>query len=54
MNIIVIGYGMVGYKFLECLVESGVVDINVIIFCEELCLVYDCVYFFEFFVGKSV
>ncbi|WP_044531731.1 FAD-dependent oxidoreductase, partial [Herbaspirillum sp. B65] len=53
MNIIVIGHGMVGHKFLECLAESGAADINITILCEEPRPAYDRVHLSEFFAGKS-
>ncbi|EJM96401.1 nitrite reductase large subunit NirB [Herbaspirillum sp. YR522] len=53
MNIIVIGHGMVGHKFLECLVESGAPELKVTILCEEPRPAYDRVHLSEFFAGKS-
>ena len=53
MNIIVIGHGMVGHKFLECLAESGAPDLKVTILCEEPRAAYDRVHLSEFFAGKS-
>ncbi|QJQ01769.1 nitrite reductase large subunit [Herbaspirillum rubrisubalbicans Os34] len=53
MKIIVIGHGMVGHKFLECLAESGAGDLHVTILCEEPRPAYDRVHLSEFFAGKS-
>ncbi|AOZ09569.1 nitrite reductase large subunit NirB [Cupriavidus malaysiensis] len=53
MNIIVIGHGMVGHKFLECLAESGAQDLTVTVLCEEARPAYDRVHLSEFFSGKS-
>ena len=39
MNIVVIGHGMVGHKFLEQLHALGVADANVTVLCED-CLLY--------------
>ncbi|TFI26755.1 FAD-dependent oxidoreductase, partial [Herbaspirillum sp. 3C11] len=53
MNIIVIGHGMVGHKFLESLAESGAANIKVTVLCEEPRPAYDRVHLSEFFAGKS-
>jgi nitrite reductase (NADH) large subunit len=54
MNIIVIGHGMVGHKFLESLAAYGSgVKLNVTILCEEPRPAYDRVHLSEFFAGKS-
>ncbi|CAN7591776.1 nitrite reductase large subunit NirB [Pseudoduganella sp. LjRoot289] len=54
MNIIVIGHGMVGHKFLESLATYGNgVKLNVTILCEEPRPAYDRVHLSEFFAGKS-
>ncbi|MFL9880612.1 nitrite reductase large subunit NirB [Herbaspirillum rhizosphaerae] len=53
MNIIVIGHGMVGHKFLESLAESGASNINVTVLCEEPRPAYDRVHLSEFFAGKT-
>eukprot|EP01042_Synura_sphagnicola_P021742 gene21742-27664_t len=53
MNIIIIGHGMVGHKFLECLAESGATDLHVTILCEEPRPAYDRVHLSEFFAGKT-
>ncbi|MFJ2987334.1 nitrite reductase large subunit NirB [Collimonas sp. NPDC087041] len=53
MKIIVIGHGMVGHKFLECLAESGASEIEVTVLCEEPRPAYDRVHLSEFFAGKS-
>ncbi|WP_175941375.1 nitrite reductase large subunit NirB [Caballeronia sp. BCC1704] len=53
MNIIVIGHGMVGHKFLECLAESANEALHVTVLCEEPRAAYDRVHLSEFFAGKS-
>jgi nitrite reductase (NADH) large subunit len=53
MKIIVIGHGMVGHKFLECLADSGVSGLQVTVLCEEPRPAYDRVHLSEFFAGKS-
>ncbi len=53
MNIIVIGHGMVGHKFLESLVDSGAPNLKVTVLCEEPRPAYDRVHLSEFFAGKS-
>jgi nitrite reductase (NADH) large subunit len=53
MNIVVIGHGMVGHKFLEQLHALGVADANVTVLCEEPRPAYDRVHLSEFFSGKS-
>jgi nitrite reductase (NADH) large subunit len=52
MNIVIIGNGMVGYKFCEKLIASGVAY-NIIVFGEEVRPAYDRVHLSEFFTGKS-
>ncbi|WP_256077982.1 nitrite reductase large subunit NirB [Massilia sp. YIM B04103] len=53
MKIVVIGHGMVGHKFLECLAESGAQQLDVTVLCEEPRPAYDRVHLSEFFAGKS-
>ncbi|GAC1325407.1 MAG: nitrite reductase large subunit NirB [Collimonas sp.] len=53
MKIIVIGHGMVGHKFLECLTDAGTPGIEVTVLCEEPRPAYDRVHLSEFFAGKS-
>ncbi|BBP98327.1 nitrite reductase large subunit [Burkholderia sp. SFA1] len=53
MKIVVIGHGMVGHKFLECLAESGPQALDVTVLCEEPRAAYDRVHLTEFFTGKS-
>ncbi|MDR5775712.1 MULTISPECIES: nitrite reductase large subunit NirB [unclassified Caballeronia] len=53
MKIVVIGHGMVGHKFLECLAESGHDTLQVTVLCEEPRAAYDRVHLTEFFSGKS-
>jgi nitrite reductase (NADH) large subunit len=52
MKIVVIGHGMVGHKFLECLAEQHA-HAQVTILCEEPRPAYDRVHLSEFFAGKS-
>jgi nitrite reductase (NADH) large subunit len=53
MQIVVIGHGMVGHKFLESLAESGLRDVQVTVLCEEPRPAYDRVHLSEFFAGKT-
>ncbi|MEY2893528.1 MAG: hypothetical protein RJA98_3436 [Pseudomonadota bacterium] len=54
MNIVVIGHGMVGQKFLESLAETGAAATGqVTVLCEEPRGAYDRVHLSEFFAGKS-
>jgi nitrite reductase (NADH) large subunit len=53
MDIVVIGHGMVGHKFLESLSETGLQDLRVTVLCEEPRPAYDRVHLSEFFSGKS-
>jgi nitrite reductase (NADH) large subunit len=53
-NLVVVGNGMVGYKFCEKLVAKGGLEyFNVIVFGEEPRPAYDRVHLSEFFTGKS-
>ncbi|GGD65798.1 nitrite reductase large subunit NirB [Caballeronia grimmiae] len=53
MKIVVIGHGMVGHKFLECLAQSSNDALHVTVVCEEPRAAYDRVRLSEFFAGKS-
>ncbi|MEZ2352295.1 nitrite reductase large subunit NirB [Caballeronia sp. RCC_10] len=53
MKIVVIGHGMVGHKFLECLAQSSNDALHVTVVCEEPRAAYDRVHLSEFFAGKS-
>ena len=53
MNIIVIGHGMVGHKFIESLLDSGAPGLHVTVLCEEPRPAYDRVHLSEFFAGKT-
>ena len=53
MKIVVVGHGMVGHKFLESLVETGVTGVEVTVLCEEPRAAYDRVHLSEFFSGKA-
>ncbi|AVA33959.1 MULTISPECIES: nitrite reductase large subunit NirB [Cupriavidus] len=53
MKIIIVGHGMVGHKFLECLADAGAQDLDVTVLCEEPRPAYDRVHLSEFFAGKS-
>src|SRR3954471_8660969 len=53
-NLVIIGNGMVGYKFCEKLVEKKLQDVyNIIVFGEEPRPAYDRVHLSEFFSGKT-
>ena len=53
MNLIVIGHGMVGHKFLEVLAQAGLDDLHITVLGEEPRPAYDRVHLSEFFSGKS-
>ncbi|MFM0135021.1 nitrite reductase large subunit NirB [Caballeronia grimmiae] len=53
MKIVVIGHGMVGHKFLECLAQSSNDALHVTVVCEEPRAAYDRVHLSAFFAGKS-
>lgn len=52
-NLVVIGNGMVGHKFLERMIENGSAEWNLITFCEESRMAYDRVNLSGFFAGKT-
>jgi NAD(P)H-nitrite reductase large subunit len=53
-DLVVIGNGMVGHRFLELLLQSGKQDAwNIVTFCEEPRLAYDRVNLSGFFAGKT-
>jgi nitrite reductase (NADH) large subunit len=53
-NLVVIGNGMVGHKFLECMIAKGEASTwNIITFCEEPRVAYDRVNLSGFFSGKT-
>ncbi|MFZ5722555.1 MAG: nitrite reductase large subunit NirB [Pseudomonadota bacterium] len=51
-NLVVIGNGMVGHKFLEAITEQGG-DFAITVFCEEPRAAYDRVHLTEYFSGRS-
>jgi pyrroline-5-carboxylate reductase len=54
MNIVIIGNGMVGYKFCEKLISKGQSpQFQITVFGEEVRPAYDRVHLSEFFSGKS-
>ena len=53
MQIVVIGHGMVGHKFLEALAETGLRDAQVTVLCEEPRPAYDRVHLSSFFSGTT-
>ncbi|MFM2326160.1 MAG: nitrite reductase large subunit, partial [Bacteroidota bacterium] len=54
MNILIIGNGMVGYKFCEKLIaKTGSHQFNITVFGEEVRPAYDRVHLSEYFAGKS-
>lgn len=53
-NLVIIGNGMVGYKFIEKLTELGATEnYNIITFCEEPRPAYDRVHLSEYFTGQD-
>ena len=53
-NLVVVGNGMVGHRFLELMVEKGALDRwNLITFCEEPRVAYDRVNLSQYFVDKT-
>lgn len=54
MRIIVVGNGMVGYKFCEKLIARNIPDVQITVFGEEQYVAYDRVHLSGFFAGKSV
>jgi nitrite reductase (NADH) large subunit len=53
MKIVVIGHGMVGHRFLQCLADAGLRDAQVTVLCEEPRAAYDRVHLSSFFSGTS-
>jgi nitrite reductase (NADH) large subunit len=53
MKIVVIGNGMVGYKFCEKLIAKQLTQHKIVVFGEEIRPAYDRVHLSEFFSGKS-
>jgi len=59
LDVVVIGHGMVGHKFLECVLADVAqsapdgLDVRVTVLCEEPRPAYDRVHLSEFFAGKS-
>ena len=54
MKIVVVGNGMVGYKFCEKLIaKNAALQFEIIVFGEETRPAYDRVHLSEFFAGKS-
>ena len=54
MNILIIGNGMVGYKFCEKLIaKASPNQFNITVFGEEVRPAYDRVHLSEYFAGKS-
>jgi len=53
MQIVVIGHGMVGHKFLEALAETGLQGAQVTVLCEEPRPAYDRVHLSSFFSGTT-
>ncbi len=53
-RLVVIGNGMVGHRFLECMVERGdKEDFEIVTFCEEPQIAYDRVHLSDYFSGKT-
>ncbi|MGL6267029.1 MAG: FAD-dependent oxidoreductase, partial [Chitinophagaceae bacterium] len=53
MRIVVIGNGMVGYKFCEKLIAKSTSQIQITVFGEEIRSAYDRVHLSDYFSGKS-
>jgi nitrite reductase (NADH) large subunit len=53
MKIIVIGHGMVGHKFLECVTQQGETPLEIVVLGEESRPAYDRVHLSAFFTGTS-
>src|SRR6476660_630347 len=53
MRIVIIGNGMVGYKFCEKLVGKTAHELEITVFGEEMRPAYDRVHLSEYFAGKS-
>jgi len=53
MNVIVIGHGMVGHKFLESVAAQAGAALRITVLCEEPRAAYDRVHLSEFFAGRS-
>lgn len=53
MRIVVIGNGMVGYKFCEKLIAKSSGQFHITVFGEEIRPAYDRVHLSEYFTGKS-
>src|SRR6516225_865110 len=53
MEIVVVGHGMVGHKFVESILADGAPNARVTVLCEEPRPAYDRVHLSEFFAGKS-
>ncbi|QGZ66851.1 nitrite reductase large subunit NirB [Paraburkholderia acidisoli] len=53
MEIVVIGHGMVGHKFLESVLADGGPHVRVTVLCEEPRPAYDRVHLSDYFAGKS-
>jgi nitrite reductase (NADH) large subunit len=53
MRIIVAGHGMVGHKFLECLMQGNTVGLEIVVLSEEPRPAYDRVHLSAFFSGTS-
>jgi len=53
MNVIVIGHGMVGHKFLESVAAQAGGALRITVLCEEPRPAYDRVHLSEFFSGRS-
>jgi nitrite reductase (NADH) large subunit len=53
MKIVLIGNGMVGYKFCERLIAKNIPHLNLVVFGEETLPAYDRVHLSEYFSGKT-
>ncbi|HZE82929.1 MAG TPA: FAD-dependent oxidoreductase, partial [Puia sp.] len=53
MRVVIIGNGMVGYKFCEKLLTRDLPGLQLTVFGEEMLPAYDRVHLSEYFAGKS-
>ncbi len=53
MKVVVIGNGMVGYKFCEKLIVRKLPHLDLTVFGEEMFAAYDRVHLSEYFAGKT-
>ncbi|HEX5154808.1 MAG TPA: nitrite reductase large subunit NirB [Parafilimonas sp.] len=54
MKVVIIGNGMVGYKFCEKLIAKKLPEVQIVVFGEEQYAAYDRVHLSDFFSGKNI